>query len=139
MKGKAVKQILAWIWVMLPARVLTITLLTTTLLTTTLLVPTAAAQESESISETKMALGYYLPLAEQGEPYAQLTIGEIYMEGAGVEPDLVQAYAWFAVALHQGIEEAETIMNHVFDKLGEADKTQARSVAEQYIQHFSPR
>ena len=51
----------------------------------------AGAQEPQSISDAEMALGYYQPLAEQGEPYAQLTIGEIYMEGAGVEQDLIQA------------------------------------------------
>ena len=96
------------------------------------------AQEPATISETDMALGYYQPLAEQGEPYAQLTIGEIYMEGTGVEQNLVQAYAWFAVALHQGVEEAEEIMKQVFNRLSETDQLEARAYAAQYIQQFSP-
>ncbi|MEH6471188.1 MAG: hypothetical protein V7752_08055 [Halopseudomonas sp.] len=96
-----------------------------------------SAQDEQSISDAEMALGYYQPLAEQGEPYAQLTIGEIYMEGAGVEQDFIQAYAWFAVARHQGVDEAEAIMNHVFGKLNETDQVQAKAIAEQYIQHFS--
>ena len=96
------------------------------------------AQEPTTISETEMALGYYQPLAEQGEPYAQLTIGEIYMEGTGVDQNLVQAYAWFAVAVHQGVDEAEEIMNQIFSKLSKADQLEARAYAAQYIQQFSP-
>ena len=94
-------------------------------------------QAEETLSDADMALGYYQPLAEQGEPYAQLTIGEMYMEGAGVEQDLIQAYAWFAVALHQGVDEAEAIINHLLGKLSEDDQHQAKAIAEHYIQHYS--
>ena len=93
----------------------------------------------DAISETEMALGYYLPLAEQGEPYAQLTIGEIYMEGAGVEPDLISAYAWFYVALFQGVSEAQPIMEHVYEKLQPEQQQQAQALAEQFIKaHTAP-
>jgi TPR repeat protein len=97
------------------------------------------AQEPQEISDAEMAMGYYLPLAEHGEPYAQLTIGEIYMEGSGIEQNMVQAYAWFAVALHQGVEEAEAIMNHVLEELSEADQLEAKAIAAVYIQHYSAR
>lgn len=95
------------------------------------------ASSEESISDADMALGYYQPLAEQGEPYAQLTIGEIYMEGAGVEQDLLHAYAWFAVAAHQGVEEAQAIMEHVLGKLNPDEQRQAKVLAGQFIKHFS--
>ncbi len=97
----------------------------------------AGAQDQQSISDAEMALGYYQPLAEQGEPYAQLTIGEIYMEGAGVEQDLIQAYAWFAVALHQGVDEAEAIIDHLLSKLSADDQAQAKAMAAQYIERYS--
>lgn len=98
----------------------------------------AGAQEAESISDTDMALGYYQPLAEQGEPYAQLTIGEIYMEGSGVSQNLIQAYAWFAVASYQGVEEAQAIMEHVLGKLSADEQAQAKVIAQQYITHYAP-
>jgi len=98
---------------------------------------TVPAMAAETLSETEMALGYYLPLAEQGEPYAQLTIGEIYMEGAGVAPDLISAYAWFYVALFQGVQEAQPIMEHVMEKMNPADQQQARALAEQYVKSYA--
>lgn len=97
----------------------------------------AGAQEQQSISDADMALGYYQPLAEQGEPYAQLTIGEIYMEGAGVEQDLIQAYAWFSVALYQGVDEAEAIIDHLLSKLSAEDQAQAKAMSVLYIQSYS--
>lgn len=95
-------------------------------------------QAQDDISEAEMALGYYQPLAEQGEPYAQLTIGEIYMEGAGVEQDLVQAYAWFAVSSHQGVDAATELMKHVLGKLSADQQQMAKVLAGQFIQYFSP-
>ncbi|MEH6825364.1 MAG: hypothetical protein V7629_15775 [Motiliproteus sp.] len=117
MRVKWVKHILAWVCVVLAT--------------------TLSAQEAQTISDTEMALGYYKPLAEQGGAYAQLTIGEIYMEGSGVDKNLVQAYAWFAVAVHQGVDEVEELMKHVFKQLSEAEQVQARKTAELYIKNFS--
>ncbi len=106
-------------------------------LTCVLLATLAGAEDQQLISETDMALQYYQPLAEQGGAYAQLTIGEIYMEGAGVGQNLIQAYAWFAVALHQGVGEAESVINRLLDQLSAPEQAQARALAEQYIEHYS--
>ncbi|HEY5717543.1 MAG TPA: hypothetical protein VIS52_03555 [Motiliproteus sp.] len=100
-------------------------------------VTVAPAVSAETLSDTDMALGYYLPLAEQGEPYAQLTIGEIYMEGAGVQADLITAYAWFYVALFQGVEEAQPIMEHVMEKLSASEQERARALAQEFVQAYS--
>ncbi|WP_210398093.1 sel1 repeat family protein [Motiliproteus sediminis] len=97
----------------------------------------AAALAEETLSDTDMALGYYLPLAEQGEPYAQLTIGEIYMEGAGVDADLVSAYAWFYVSLFQGVQEAQPIMEHVFEQMDAATQERAKALAEEYVKAYA--
>jgi len=99
-------------------------------------VATSAAAD-DAISDTEMALGYYLPLAEQGEPYAQLTIGEIYMEGAGVTADLVSAYAWFYVSLFQGVQEAQPIMEHLMEKLSAEEQVKARALAEEYVKTYA--
>ena len=99
--------------------------------------PLAFSQEMKALSETDMALGYYQPLAEQGEPYAQLTIGEIYMEGAGVQQDLVHAYAWFAASHAQGVQEAEVIMEHVLGKLSSAERQQALLLADEFIAAYT--
>ena len=55
------------------------------------------------------------------------------------EQDLVHAYAWFAVASHQGLEEASPILKHLLAKLSEDEQKEARALAAQFIEHFVPR
>ena len=40
------------------------------------------------------AVQSWSPLAEQGDPRAQAGLGILYATGKGLEPDLIQAYAW---------------------------------------------
>ena len=58
--------------------------------------------------------GYYLtalelakPLAEAGNPHAQTLIGEIYMRGMGMSPNVEQAKIWYEKAAAQNIAEAK--------------------------------
>ncbi len=95
------------------------------------------AQEQDTISDAEMALGYYLPLAEHGEPYAQLTIAEIYFEGRGIEQDLVKSYAWLYVAFGQGVSEAGPIMDHVYGKMGAEQRREGLAMGKQFLQRYS--
>ncbi|MEH6616331.1 MAG: hypothetical protein V7699_00675 [Porticoccus sp.] len=75
---------------------------------------------------------YYQSLAEQGSPYAQLVMGEIYVLGDGVPKDYIQAYAWFHVALAQGVEEAQDQMDSILNKLKPNELLQARVLAKEF-------
>jgi hypothetical protein len=48
-----------------------------------------------------------LPLAEQGDPEAQLFLGELYYLGKGVEQDYDEAAGWYRIAAEQGIANAQ--------------------------------
>ncbi|MEH6626456.1 MAG: hypothetical protein V7739_08425 [Motiliproteus sp.] len=94
------------------------------------------AMAEEAISEEDMAISYYLPLAESGEPYAQLTLGEIYYEGRGVKQNLVEAFAWLAVAIRQGAVEAQPLFDHVKKKLSPQQLKKAEALAGEYLNRY---
>ena len=48
------------------------------------------------------ALAEFKPLANQGDPNAQVNLGNLYMRGLGVEQDYGIAYEWYAKAARQG-------------------------------------
>jgi TPR repeat protein len=55
------------------------------------------------------ALRSIRPLAEQGDPNAQYTLGLFYQNGLGVAQDRVAAYVWLSLAASQGKENAAAI------------------------------
>ncbi|WP_426417167.1 hypothetical protein [Aestuariirhabdus sp. LZHN29] len=96
-----------------------------------------AMMASFVVAEENLALGYYLPMAEQGSPYAQLTMGELYMQGEEIARDHVEAYAWLKTALAQGVDEAEPLLEELDKQLvGEALQA-AQLRASQYIEAYS--
>ena len=98
----------------------------------------AMAQEQPQISDRDMALGFYQPIAEQGEPYAQLTMGEMYRDGAGVPKDLIQAYAWFYVAAQQGLDEAEENAAQLWAEMLPNERFQAEALGREFARLFIP-
>lgn len=44
---------------------------------------------------------WYRLAAEQGDPFAQASLGLLYRFGKGVEQDYVQAYMWFSLSARQ--------------------------------------
>ncbi len=48
------------------------------------------------------ALKEFWPLAEQGYPLAQATLGLMYAEGEGVSQDYQEAVRWYRLAAEQG-------------------------------------
>lgn len=80
--------------------------------------------------ESEVALEYYITLAENGSPDAQLVLGDFYRYGEGVPVDLLKAYAWYYIAAQQGVEEAIKPMNEVFRSLPKAQWPKAKIMAE---------
>lgn len=54
-----------------------------------------------------------LPLAESGDPRAQLLIGRMYKDGQGVLQDYVQAHKWLNLAAAAGQPQAGTLRDEV--------------------------
>ena len=98
----------------------------------------ANAEPGRELSEADMALGYYQPLAQDGSPYAQLAIGEIYFYGNGIPRDLVKAYAWLTVAVMQGVDEAAPVRDEAWAGLTAAQREQAQGLAGEYVQAYGP-
>ena len=98
----------------------------------------AGAEEPRELSAADMALGFYQPLAEEGSPYAQLVIGEMYLDGNGVPRDYVQAYAWFYVSADQGVDEALPLLDKAWRELSTEQQDQAEALAKQYVERFRP-
>jgi len=48
------------------------------------------------------ALKEFRPLADQGDPLAQATLGLMYAEGEGVAQDYQEAVRWYRLAAEQG-------------------------------------
>jgi TPR repeat protein len=73
------------------------------------------------------ALRVWLPLAQEGDPAAQVNVGEIYEKGLGVAPDYATAAAWYRKAAERGFSRAQIDLGHLYEKgLGvERDTIQA--------------
>jgi len=64
--------------------------------------PLQDAQAAFDRGKYAMALELWLPLAEQGNPDAQVGLGSLYLGGYDVAKDETAAMAWFRKAAEQG-------------------------------------
>ena len=53
------------------------------------------------------AVKWYRLAAEQGDAYAQYTLGLMYAKGQGMPQDFVQAVKWYRLAAEQGAASAQ--------------------------------
>jgi len=60
------------------------------------------------------ALAQFEPLAEQGDPVAQFSLGVMYDNGEGVIQDYEQAFAWFRRAAEQGHARAQGHLGRMY-------------------------
>ena len=63
------------------------------------------------------ALEYLTQGAEQGNQYAQYTLGKLYLMGEEVAQDREQAYNWLSESAFQGNEYAQFLLDHFNDSL----------------------
>ena len=53
--------------------------------------------------------------AEQGDPFAQYSVGYFYYHGIGVPKDFAQAFRWFRKAAEQGNAEAQNDLGSMYE------------------------
>ena len=71
-------------------------------------------------ADYETALRLLRPLAEQGDPRAETTLGVMYDEGHGVPQDDAGALIWYRLAAEQGYAQAQFNLGVMYAK-GEAD------------------
>ena len=65
------------------------------------------------------ALRLLRPLAEKGNPDAQINLGNMYFDGNGVPQDYAESVSWYLLAADQGNADAQIALGFLY-KYGEA-------------------
>ena len=71
------------------------------------------------------ALRLWIPLAEQGDAFAQFNLGLMYYTGRGVAQDYKTAVKWYALSAEQGNIKAQNYLGWMYD--------QGKGVAQDYV------
>ena len=77
--------------------------------------------------DLEKALKWYRRAAERGDAIAQMNLGEMYMQGAGVKRDRIEAYIWLTRAARQGRDWAAGQRNRVANRMTAREIATARS------------
>jgi len=94
----------------------------------------ARADKYYQLGEFKKARDIYLKLAKIGDYYSQYRVSQMFASGQGTRTDLVEAYAWAALATEGGEEEVEKYRDDLLLRV--ADKTEAREQAESLMEKY---
>ena len=61
------------------------------------------------------SIGLFRPLADQGDAWAQIMLGIMYVSGQGVPKDAAQAAKWFRLAADQGDAGAQHNLGDMYE------------------------
>ena len=78
------------------------------------------------------ALRLWRPLAEQGDAYAQYSLGLMYEKGQGVPEDFVQAHMWLNLSAALGDANATKNRDRIAEKLTLAQLAEAQKLAREW-------
>ncbi|NOQ13481.1 MAG: hypothetical protein GQ583_03240, partial [Methyloprofundus sp.] len=67
-------------------------------------------------ADYRTALSIWLPQAQQGNPEAQVYVGEIYEKGHGLAPDYAVAAHWYQKAADQGNSRGQINLGYLYEK-----------------------
>jgi len=76
-----------------------------------------AADRNPNGDPYSVALSLYLKATKLGNVEAMMRIGGMYFAGRDVPQNLIEAYAWFDLALNQGYSEAQTKLSQIETKM----------------------
>ena len=83
--------------------------------------------------EYATALKWFTLSAEQGDAYAQYSLGYLYENGRGVIQDNVRAHMWYNIAASQGYKYATTNRDLIAGKMTPADISTAQKLARECV------
>ena len=73
-----------------------------------------AAKRAYQLKDYAAALKEATPIAEQGNPDAQVILGKMYLKGDGVLTDRDQAVKWFKASAAQGNSDAQFFLGSIY-------------------------
>ena len=76
------------------------------------------------------AFGLTQEVACWGDKHAQFMLGMMYLEGKGVEEDVLSGYAWVRTAAESGIEDFEAMADKLYQAIPEKYRSAAQAGAE---------
>lgn len=94
------------------------------------------ADDAYARGDYPAAMKQYLALAKEGDTFAQYRVSYMYLEGQGLAPDLVESYAWAAVAARQGQMELLRYRDTVGSLVPESQRRKAARTAEYYARKW---
>ena len=74
------------------------------------------AADAYEREDYKTAYKLFLPLAEQGDAFAQYNLGLMYDQGLGVPQDYKEAFKWYRLSAVQGFPQAQTNLGVMYEK-----------------------
>jgi len=77
----------------------------------------------------KQAFRAYRDLARDGDHDAQFTLAQMYETGTGTGQDLIDAYAWAALAAEIGMPELEQYSEQLLARIDDPNKYKAQQAA----------
>ena len=78
----------------------------------------------------------FRPWVEQGDAFAQFSLGIMYAQGRSVPMDWVQAHAWFNLAAAQGDENAIVLRDYLQADMTSEQVLEARRMARELANRF---
>ena len=83
------------------------------------------------------AFELYLSLAKYGDKYSQYMVSLQYLNGMGVEKDIIQAYGWASLARRSPSPEVKEFYQQVQQTIVEKDKEKAEQVKIELSEEYS--
>lgn len=83
-----------------------------------------------ALGDYAQALRVWRPMAEQGDPAAQLNLGLAYLLGRGVSADENEAVAWFRKAADQGFAPAQSSLAQYYGSFVDGERRDLKRALE---------
>jgi uncharacterized protein len=84
----------------------------------------------------RRAMRFFLKSAWYSDKPSQLSIGLMYLNGEGVDKDLVKAYAWTALAAERNYPDFVATRDHIWEQLDGSQRRYASSVERSLLAQY---
>ena len=84
------------------------------------------------------AVKWYRKAAQQNDADAQYNLGVCHFKGEGVAKDHVEAYAWFLLAVRQGVDGAEEVVTRLESMMSRGQVAEGQKLARDFKPSEAP-
>ncbi|AWB66066.1 sel1 repeat family protein [Saccharobesus litoralis] len=90
------------------------------------------ADKHYTSKEYELAKKGYLNAAKVGNPHAYYQLGQMYRQGQGVKPDLLNALIYFALAEEYDFHSSQKILNQLLESFTEIERQKIIAILDDY-------